>query len=458
MRRTALTVLCTSLLLTTSAFASGFGLREVSASAFGNSYAGAPAVGGEASTMFFNPALVADVETLDMSDSVLGLLPDAKGDFTATTAAGALPVTGPTHIEDIVNTALLPSLAVRARLSDQFTVGLQVTSPWGMVTDYGPDWVGRYYATNSDVKTVNVTAVVGFQPTPELAFAAGVQVQYIKGRLGKAIDFGSIGAAPPFSLSIPGGQTYPGARDGTVLLKAQDWGIGYVLGITWTPNESLSLGLSYRSQIDNTLKGTETFYLGPPVAALGGQSVGQIISGATHWFHDGGAKAEFSTPATVTFGARYKINDRFTALVSVDWTDWTAFSELRAVTSPNTYSQPDDVTTMDWKSTWFGSVGVEYKPRDNWVIRLGAAYDETPTGDQFRTPGIPDGSRYWITVGAGVQLTDHINLDVSYGHLFFQKGEVNLLSSVPENHSRGSLNGVVNMGVNILGAEISYHL
>jgi long-chain fatty acid transport protein len=456
MRRTALTVLCTSLLLTTSAFASGFGLREVSASAFGNSYAGAPAVGGEASTMFFNPALVADVETLDMSDSVLGLLPDAKGDFTATTAAGALPVTGPTHIEDIVNTALLPSLAVRARLSDQFTVGLQVTSPWGMVTDYGPDWVGRYYATNSDVKTVNVTAVVGFQPTPELAFAAGVQVQYIKGRLGKAIDFGSIGALHGHPLDY---FAVPGAMDGSVLLKAQDWGYGYVLGVTWTPNDKLSLGLSYRSQIDNTLKGTETFTLGSvPIVALGNITVGQAIAGGSGWFQNGGAKAEFSTPATVTFGARYKINDRLTALVSIDWTDWTAFSELRAVTSPNPYSQPDDVTTMDWKSSWFGSVGVEYKPRDNWVIRLGAAYDETPTGDQFRTPGIPDGSRYWLTVGAGVQLTDHINLDVSYGHLFFQKGEVNLLGSVAENQFRGSLNGVVSMGVNILGAEVSYHM
>jgi len=70
-----------------------------------------------------------------------------------------------------------------------------------MVTDYGPDWVGRYYATNSDVKTVNATMVVGFQPTPELAFAAGVQVQYIKGRLGKAIDFGTI--VPALRLACP---------------------------------------------------------------------------------------------------------------------------------------------------------------------------------------------------------------------------------------------------------------
>jgi long-chain fatty acid transport protein len=457
MRRTALTVVCASLLLTTSALASGFGLREVSASAFGTSYAGGAAPGGTATTMYFNPALVADVETLEVSNSALGLLPSATGDFTATTAASTT-VSGPTHIEDIVNTALLPSLAVRARLSDQFTVGLQVTSPWGMVTDYGPDWVGRYYATNSDVKTVNVTAVVGFQPTPELAFAAGIQVQYIKGRLGKAIDFGTIGAGAPFGFPIPA-VTIPGMRDGTVLLKAQDWGIGYVLGVTWTPTEDLALGLSYRSQIDNTLKGTETFNLGNvPVAALGGVTVGQFISSHTGWFLDGGAKAEFATPATATFSARYKITKELTALLSVDWTGWSSFGELRAVTDPNPYSQPDDLTTMDWKDSWYGSLGIEYKPCEDWVLRLGTAYDGTPTGDTYRTPGIPDGSRYWITVGAGFKVTEHINIDVSYGHLFFQKGEVNLSVATPENHARGSLHGVVDMGVDILGAEISYRM
>ncbi|HEY0282859.1 MAG TPA: outer membrane protein transport protein [Rhizomicrobium sp.] len=449
-------ILCATILLTTSAYASGFGLREVSASAFGSSYAGAPAPGGEASTMFFNPALVADVKTVDISSSVLGLLPDATGNFTATTAAST-PAGGAAHVKDIVNTALIPSLAVRARLTDRFTVGLQVTAPWGMITDYGPDWVGRYYAAQSDVKTANVTAVAGFQPVPELAFAAGLQVQYIKGRLGKAIDFGTIAAGPPFGLPVPA-VTIPGMRDGFVLLKAQNWGLGYVLGLTWTPGERLSLGLSYRSQIDNTLKGTETFDLGSvPVTALGGVTVGQFIAAHTGWFQNGGAQADFSTPASVTFGGRYKITDRLTALASVDWTDWTAFKEVRAVTVPNPYNQPDDVTTMAWKASWYGAVGLEYK-NNGWSFRVGTAYDGTPTTDQYRTPGIPDGSRTWLTIGAGVRLTDHMNLDVSYGHLFFQKGNIDLSVATPENRARGSLNGVVNMNVDILGGEVSYHL
>lgn len=458
MRRTALTVLCTSLLLTTSAFASGFGLREVSASAFGNAYAGGAAPGGEASTMFFNPALVADVETLDISSSAQGLLPDASGDFTAINSGTMSSQTGPSHIENIVNTALIPSLAVRARLTDQLTVGLQVTVPWGMVTDYGPDWVGRYYATQSDVKTANVTAMVGFQPTPELAIGAGIQVQYIKGRLGKALDFGWMGAyygAPLSYVAVPGSPV----QDGSVLLKAQNWGIGYVLGVSWKPSDKLSLGLAYRSQIDNTLKGKAEFTYGTQLVTLGPytNTVGGFIAGETGWFQNGGAEADFATPASITFGLRYKITDQLTALVGIDWTGWSSFKELRIVANPNPYSQPDDVTTMNWEDSWFGSLGLQYECHD-WVFRIGTAYDGTPTVNDYRTPGIPDGSRYWITIGAGYRLTDHIDLDVSYGHLFFQKGKINLSGTLPENYFRGSLTGTVDMGVNIVGVEASYHL
>ena len=88
MRRTAVTVFCASLLLSTSAFASGFGLRESSASSLGLSYAGVAANGSHASALNFNPGLLGDVDTFDISSSAIGLLPETDGTFTATTSAG----------------------------------------------------------------------------------------------------------------------------------------------------------------------------------------------------------------------------------------------------------------------------------------------------------------------------------------------------------------------------------
>jgi len=442
MRRTAVTVICASLMLSTSAYASGFGLREVSAATLGLSYAGAAANGTKASTLAFNPALLSDVGEFDVAASGIGLLPETEGHFTATNAAG-LPVSGNANPKDIVNTALVPSFSLRYRLSDTITAGLALTSPWGMITDYGNDWVGRYYATTSDVKTFNATPMVAWQPVPELSIGVGLQVQYIKGRLGKAIDFGTIG----YSYHIPGAM--PGGADGSVMLKAQNWGLGWMIGAQWKPRPDLSLGISYRSQIDNTLKGTETF-------TLDNLGIGAYLKGATGAFVNGPATAPFATPAVLTFGARWDVTDKLALLAGGDWTGWSSFGTLIAH-SANPY-QPDDVTDMNWQDSWSGSLGAEYKLDEKWTLRLGTAYDQTPTVNVYRTPGIPDGSRYWVSGGIGYHLTDNIDMDFSIARLIAEKGVIALSQADTGNALRGNLNGNVNMSVTLIGFETSYHL
>jgi long-chain fatty acid transport protein len=429
-------------MLSTSAFASGYGLRDVSAATLGLSYAGAAANGTTASTLAFNPALLADVKDFDVAVSSVGLLPDTNGQFTAANAAGQ-PVTGGNHPTDIVNTALIPSVSLRYRISEQFTAGIAMTAPWGMITDYGPDWVGRYYATMSDVKTFNATPMLAWQPVPEFSIGVGLQVQYIKGKLGKAIDFGTIG----YSYHIPG--ALPGNADGSVILKAQDWSEGWVIGAQWKPRPDLSLGISYRSRVDNTLSGKEEF-------SLDSKGIGAILKGATGAFADGPTTAAFNNPAVLTFGARWQASDRLTILAGGDWTQWDAFDTLIAH-SANPH-QPDDVSLMGWKNSWFGSIGAEYKLDKDWTLRVGTAYDETPTQSGTRTPGIPDGSRYWVSAGAGYRLTDNMDVDLSIARLIAQKGNIALKQSDLGNAMRGSLNGYVNMQVTLIGVEFSYHL
>jgi long-chain fatty acid transport protein len=429
-------------MLSSSALASGYGLRDVSASTLGLSYAGDAANGTHASTLAFNPALLSDVNEFDISVSNTGLVPQTSGNFTATNAAG-LPITGTTHPVDIVNTALLPSFSMRYRVSSQVTVGMTVTAPWGMITDYGNDSVTRYYATMSDVKSANTMFMAAWQPMPELSIGAGVQVQYIKGRLAKAIDFGTIG----YSYHIPGAA--PGGADGFVELRAQDWSTGWIVGAEWKPTADLSLGISYRSAVENTLKGNEYF-------TLDSKGIGATLKGATGAFADGQATAPFNNPAVLTFGARYKINDQWTLSAGGDWTGWSTFKTLTAHSS--NVHQPDDVTLMNYQDSWFGSLGVEYKLNDAWKFQLGTAYDQSPTVSNYRTPGIPDGGRYWISAGAGYRLTDSMDLNLSIARLVAQKGNIALAKADTGNAMRGSLNGVVNMRVTLIGLEFDYHL
>lgn len=442
MRRTAASLFIASLMLTSSALASGFGLRDASASTLALSYAGNAANGDHASTLAFNPALLADVGTFDVSASNIGLLPDTNGSFTATTSAGTA-VTGEAHPKDIVNTALIPSLSLRYRLTPELTAGLAITAPWGMITDYGNTAVTRYYNTTSDVKTANVMPMIAWQPVPTVSIGVAFQAQYIKGRLEKAIDFGTIGAL----YHIPGSN--PGHMDGFVALKAQDWAYGWMIGAEWKPTVNLSVGISYRSQIDNTLNGKEQF-------TLDSAGIGAYLKAHTGMFTDGPATADIATPAILTFGAKWKVNDTLTLLAGGDWYGWSSMQSIIAHSSNP--AQSDDVNMMSWQDSWFGSVGAEYKLDPQWTLKAGAGYDQTPTTSGRRTPGIPDGGRYWLSGGVGYAMTQNLDLDFSLAWLKAEKGNIALVKTDTGNSARGNLTGTVNMSVLMLGVEASYHL
>ncbi len=447
MRRTAAAIFIASLMLSSSALASGFGLRDASASTLGVSYAGNAANGSVASTMVFNPALVNDVGSFDVAVSNTGLLPETTGDFTATNAAGLSM--GASHSKDIVNTALIPSMAVRYRLSPKLALGMQMSAPWGMLTNYRMPTVTRYYATMSDVKSVNMQLIAGYQLLPELSLGAGMQVQYIKGRLTKAIDVGTIayGLAAHHTIpAIPG--TRPSGNDGWVELRAQDWQLGWVIGAEWKPRPDLSIGISYRSEINNTLKGNEYFTL---------DSVGQTLRTYTGLFVNGPASAKFNNPAILTMGAKWDIDPQWSLLIGADWTGWSAVNNLTAHSS-NPH-QPDDVNLFNYRDSWFGSIGVQYRPTTDWKFSLGTGFDDTPTSSTYRTPGIPDGGRYWMSAGVGYQVTSNIDVDLSIARLIAEKAKI-ALSPVTDvnNAQRGSLTGTVNMAVTLIGLEVNYHI
>ena len=447
MRRTAAAVFFASLMLSTSAYASGFGLRDASASTLGVSYAGNAANGSVPTTMVFNPATVNDVGTFDFASSSTGLLPQTSGTFTATNSAG-LPVSGQTHPVDIVNTALIPSLAARFRVTDKLALGVQFSTPWGMITDYDTS-VTRYYATMSDVKSANMMFIAGYQLTPEFSIAGGLQVQYLKGRLAKAIDIGTITyglnhTTPPQFPNL--GQT-PGGNDGYVELRAQDWSTGWVLGAEWKPTPNFSFGVSYRSAVYNDLKGNEYFTL---------DAVGKALSGGTGMFTNGKASGKLHNPAIVTLGAKWDIDPQWSVMVGADWTGWSIVKNL-TIHSENPH-QPDDVTVFNYHDSWFGSLGVQYKPTEDWKLSVGTGFDDTPTDTAYRTPGIPDGGRYWLSAGVGYSVTKNIDLDLSVARLIAEKGNVALKKTDTGNTYRGNLTGTVNMRVTLVGLELNYHL
>lgn len=438
MRRSTGFVLAVSFLAPCSAFASGFELREASAHAQGTSYAGAAASDSDAGFLSYNPAALGGVVDWDTSANVTGLILGSSGSFTGTTAAGT-PAGGQSNPSGFISDALVPSMAARFRLDDEWAIGLSVTSPWGEVTKYPATWTGRYYAMTTRLTSIDITPVISYQPTPDFTFAVGPQIQYLNSELTEAIDFGTLGALNGFPGAVPGG------NDGSVQLHGNSWSAGYVMGALWNVVPSFSFGVSFRSPIHQSLQGSEVFN-------YDSAGIGATINALTGAFTNDNGKTALPTPAVVTGGARWAVDNRWTVLAGLEYTNWSSLHELLIV--PDNGANPTSLTVLNWNNTWFGSLGAEYRVDNRLTLRVGTAYDEAAAPSSTVEPRIPDANRYWVSGGIGYEWSKQIGVDFAVSHLFTPHSTVNQTELQAGNAARGSLYGVSNSDATLVSLQV----
>ena len=149
-----------------------------------------------------------------------------------------------------------------------------------------------------------------------------------------------------------------------------------------------------------------------------------------------------------------RLAPQWTALVEVDWTNWTRFDELR-IDSENP-AQPADVTTARWKEAWFFALGAEYQADGRWTWRGGVALDQSPVPGATRNPRIPDADRTWVSAGFTYRASDTLSLAFSYAHLFLPEKTIALNAGQTGNALRGNLTGRTEAGVDVVGVQLSY--
>lgn len=430
---------------TPAAQAAFFQLGETSPAAGGNAYAGGAAAAEDASTVWFNPA---GLTRLTGSQVVLGVHHvDASIKFSKTSATlnpllGGGPISGGNG-GDAGESALIPNLYFARRIDQRLAFGLGINAPFGLATDYDDDWVGRYHADRSEVKSININPALAYQLSPQFSLGAGINYQWLEGEFTQAVDFGSLCA-----LAGVGACAAPGANDGRARVKADDDGWGYNLGVLWQPSEQTRLGLAYRSTIKYHLKGNfEVTAPSAPAAAVGA-AAGIVNSGAS---------ANVTVPATLSFSLHQSVAQGWTLMGDVTRTYWSKLPELRIDFDS---AQPDSVTTLGLKDVNRYSVGATYDTGGNWRYRVGVALDRAPTPDAARrTPRLPDADRTWIALGAGYRLSETLSVDFAFVHVHLDDAPIDKVSTsspTDENFLRGSLSGDYKSKANILSAQVKW--
>jgi len=387
------------------AHAAGFALIEQNASGLGNAYAGAAAVAQDASTIFFNPAGMTMLP--DRQLVMAGHLIKPKAEFAGEgefTASGT-PVPG-NQGGDAGSWALVPNAYFAFRLTPDVHLGVGLNSPFGLKTEYDPDWVGRYQAIKSEVKTININPSIAYKVSDTLSLGAGLNIQWVEALLTHR---------QPLPAPVP-----------LVTIKGDDYGWGYNLGALWQATPATRIGLSYRSEVDYTLEGTSSTS-DPMVAPLNGP-----------------VTAEITLPDSASLSLFHKLSPQWDLLADLTWTGWSDFDDLPIQGTVN------KTTPENWKHILRYSLGATWHMSEKLSLRGGVAYDEAPVSDTYRTPRIPDGARTWIAVGGQYRLTSRSVLDFGYAHLFVND------PGLQSNDNGTTLNGKYDSQVDILSAQFTH--
>ena len=425
----------------------GFALIENSASGQGNAYAGGAAIADDPATIYFNPAGMTRLNDRELTAAGHIISSRAKFKNEGSTAATGGLLTGPNA--DGGTTSFVPNLYYVHPLDNDFTLGVGITVPFGLTTEYDDDWVGRYFAVRSSVTTININPSLGWRANEKLSLGAGLSLQYIDVELTSAIDFGAVCAAQEAGGVLPPGTcgaigANPQALDGFADLRADNLSWGFNLGLLYEFSPRTRVGVAYRSQVKQNLEGKAKFTVPGAVSFLQAANV----------FVNSDIKAGVDLPDTFSLSAYHELSGKVAVMADWTWTHWSNFNELRIKYES---SQPDSVTTENWNDSNRYSLGINYQMNSKLKLRGGLAYDETPVPNaRHRTPRLPGNDRTWLSLGAGYVISPRVSVDAGYTHLFIDdaKSDHTYESSVPT--LRHTLKGKYQASVDIFSAQLNW--
>jgi len=336
-----------------AASAAAFQLWEQNASGLGNAYAGSAAVADNASTVFFNPAGMTQLTGFQLSAGVTGVGPSYEYRNQAGVKSGG----------DAGSWAAVPNAYLSGQLTKDLFVGLGISAPFGLATEYDSNWAGKLLAIKSDIKTVNINPSIAYRVSDKVSLGFGLNYQTIDAEL---------------------------TRTG-VVLKGDDSAWGWNAGALFTLSPAMRVGVSYRSAIKYTLEGT--------------------LNGALP------IKADVKLPDTFILSVWQQVSDRWEAMGDLSYTRWNTLDKLTVInrSSGAPLGAPE---VFNYENSWRFAWGAGYKATEAAKLKFGIAFDRTPVRDEFRSPRVPDNNRLWLSLGGQWNAGAYGKVDLGYSYLY----------------------------------------
>lgn len=404
-----------------SAAAAGFQLLEQNSSGLGNAYAGSAAVADNASTIFFNPAGMTQLQKIEVSGGLTAVGTSFKFSDQGS-SAGAFNGTG--NGGDGGGWGFIPNGYLSWGLTKDLYVGVGVGAPFGLKTEYDERWVGAAQSREFDVKTYNINPSIAYRVNNFVSLGAGLNLQRLEATYKRATAINANGSISPLKLT----------------LDDDSW--GWNIGALFNLSPKTKLGISYRSEVEY-------------------KTNGKIEITGLAAANSSDAKADITLPDVFVLSVTHKLSDRIELLGDVARTGWSSIPKVDVIRASATLSGLQigsiaQTLDTDFKDTWRFALGANYKLNDEWMLKGGIAYDQTPVkGASTRLVSLPDNDRTWFSVGAQWKPSKTLTLDAGATYLYVKDASIDNNQGTVAAPLRGRVTGTYEDSAWIFGAQAS---
>jgi long-chain fatty acid transport protein len=406
-------------LLAGNASAAGFQLLEQTASGLGNAFAGSAAVAENASTVFYNPAGMTQLKDRELSTGLTAVGTSFKF-YDKGSNVGFL--TGNSTGGDGGGWGFIPNAYLSWAMNKDLYVGLGVSAPFGLKTEYDNPWVGAAQSTMFDVKTYNINPSVAFRVSDKVSVGAGLSWQRLTAEyLRQVAVVSAVTSVSPLALDLSG--------------DSWGWNVGALFAVT----PATKVGVSYRSTVKYDLTGNINI-TGPSAALNASRS--------------SGAKANLDLPDVFILSGTHQLSDKVQLLGDISWTGWSSIPKLDVIRTDGALSgQIAQTLDTDFRDSTRVAVGVNYQYRGDLKLKFGLAYDQTPVkGANTRLVSLPDNDRTWFSAGAQWMVGKGAVMDLGATYLLVNNSQIDNNQLID---GRGRVTGDYDANIWIFGVQYS---
>lgn len=377
-----------------NANAAGYQLNEFSVTNLGRSFAGIGVAGDDYSALGYNPA---GMTLMKRSGMQAGL--------TMTEVASKIRGVGNTASKktDMDFMIPLPSMFGQYNVNDKLFLGAGIYVPFGLATRYGHDSFvadDKNGVRRSELEVVDGNISAAYKVNNHLSLGVSGILRHIKGKLTSNVNR----TLPVYGYSNLAYSDF----------KVSGWSTTMNLGAMYEFDEDTRVGLSYRFKSTQRTTGHHTVTVNPQFAAMASSMLNMQDVNR----YDSVSDPEL--PASWILSGYHKFGEKWGTTATVKYTQWHRFSVFPAYSSG---SGNLDVQYR-WKDAWNFALGQDYYLNENWTLRAGLAWDQSPVPNStYRTNRIPDTDRLWTSFGVSYATGNH-QFDFGYAHLFMMHGKV----------------------------------